>query len=154
MSMLVDVVHVCGHGSRVDLSRHDSGDGEAFLALRRRSVCGSCWFKNNSADSGVTEQLRENLDKASEFAADHGFEQLVGSVRQVEYGLVVRHRFVQQILGVVDESEQVKVLSCVGGIVSASWWLHRKNYSTEQMIEALSVYSSSLANVGVMGAGD
>ncbi len=118
-------IMACGHQYR-GREIPATAAGIAFAAEIAEGSCDSC----------VKDQAQEQAQQA---ARELGFPDLIGSDKQVPFGVAMRDKIRQQLDGIGAE-DQIVADALLYGITDAAWWIdhvYRKSDSAYALIEWL-----------------
>lgn len=128
--MKYDIVYSCGHSGKVELFGKNS-EREKRLLLLEQDLCPEC-CRN--------EQLQQAV------ASSHGYPELSGTEKQVNWALTLRIAFVQQsetYKSKVRIEDQPSVQAALDHLIktktNAGWWIdHREAFVPRTLAEAFS----------------
>lgn len=130
-----EIEYACGHTGTVDLSKKPAGERASLAEWYAKKVCFNCYRKKDdkATSADVAAERERRRQEAQDEAERFELPILVGSDKQKEWALTVRHDLLRASYEELVQSDQLseeefdaQVLAPARRIDRAHWWIDNR----------------------------
>ena len=139
-----NITHSCGHTATRDLSHKAAGDRSGLASWFAKKPCFDCHRAAHTDTDALAKQRAEDHADAFNRAAELDLPQLIGTDKQHDWALRVRHELLRDSYSALveegdltDDEYDTQILMPARLIDKSRWWIDNREHAAADLPELL-----------------